>query len=214
MASHDPIVPLTKYQKRWIEDKSRFKLGVITRQGGKSFASSLEVVDDCIDHKAVWVLLSAGERQSRELIAKVKMHAKAYSQAIRELESDFWADDKTFYKMLEVTFPNGSRVIGLPANPDTAVGWSANILLDEFSKHRDSREIWKAMFPTILRGYKVRVIFTFKGKQNKAYDLFFNAPTSQRYTGREYEHVGERSGWSKTLREYLPSGGYGAGSPR
>jgi phage FluMu gp28-like protein len=146
----------------------------------------------------MWVCLSAGERQSRELMRKVKTHAKAYSQAIKELETNVWDDkNKKNYKVLEVQFPNGSRVLGLPANPDTAVGWSANILLDEFSKHRDSSEIWKAMFPTILRGYSVRVIFTFKGKANKAYDLFHNAPTLQSFIGRDFEYVGERGGWSK-----------------
>ena len=32
------------------------------------------------------------------------------------------------------------------ANPDTARGFSANVFLDEFAFHKDSREIWKALF--------------------------------------------------------------------
>lgn len=192
-----PAISLTDYQMNWLKDKSRFKLGVITRQGGKSFGTALEAVDDCMEQTTMWVFLSAGERQSKELMAKAAMHARAYDMAIEEIESEFLAEDETKYKQLEIVFPNGSRIVGLPANPDTARGWSANILLDEFALHRNSREIWKAMFPTVTRGYKIRIISTFKGKSNKFYELFFSAPTLQKYDGKEYEHFGDRGGWSK-----------------
>jgi len=190
-------IALTKYQKNWVEDHSRFKIGAITRQGGKSFGTALEAVLDCLEKKTTWVLLSAGERQSKELMQKVAMHARAAGKVIQEIEGEYWADKETKYKQLEVVLPNGSRVVGLPANPDTARGWSANIVLDEFALHKDSREIWKAMFPTVTRGYKVRVISTFKGKTNKFYELFFGAPTLQSFTGGDYAHVGDRGGWSK-----------------
>ncbi|MFA5423049.1 MAG: terminase family protein [Phycisphaerae bacterium] len=178
-------------------DHSRFKIGVLTRQGGKSFEAALEAVDDGMEHKTMWVILSAGERQSKEVINKCAMHARAYNMAVQVLESDFVVDKDTKYKQLEIVLPNGTRIIGLPANPDTARGWSANIILDEFALHKDSREIWKALFPTVTRGYKIRVISTFKGKTNKFYELFFGAPTLQRYNGKDYEFVGDKGGWSK-----------------
>ncbi len=192
-----PAIRLTEYQKNWIQDHSRFKIGVITRQGGKSFGTSLEAVLDCYEHVTRWVFLSAGERQSKELMATAAMHARAIARGVAELESDFWADKDTKYKQLEIVFPNGSRIIGLPANPDTARGHSANILLDEFAFHKDSRAIWKALFPTVTRGYKIRIISTFKGKANKFYELFFGAPVRQKFNGREFEFVGARGGWSK-----------------
>jgi phage FluMu gp28-like protein len=180
-----------------VTDHSRFKIGVLTRQGGKSFEAALEAVDDGMEHKTMWVILSAGERQSKEVINKCAMHARAYNMAVQVLESDFVVDKDTKYKQLEIVLPNGTRIIGLPANPDTARGWSANIILDEFALHKDSREIWKALFPTVTRGYKIRVISTFKGKTNKFYELFFGAPTLQRYNGKDYEFVGDKGGWSK-----------------
>jgi phage FluMu gp28-like protein len=76
------------------------------------------------------------------------------------------------YKQLEVAFPNGSRITALPANPDTARGFSANVILDEFAFHAKSREIWAALFPVISRsGLKLRVISTPNGKGNKFYEL-------------------------------------------
>lgn len=199
LPGQSPAIQLTAYQKNWIQDKSRFKIGVITRQGGKSFGTSLEAVLDCYERKTKWVFLSAGERQSKELMATAAMHARAIGLAVQEIEGEFHAEDKdrTVYKQLEIIFPNGSRIVGLPANPDTARGHSAHILLDEFAFHGDSRAIWKALFPTVTRGYKIRIISTFKGKSNKFYELFFSAPTLQRFDGPDYEHIGDRGGWSK-----------------
>jgi phage FluMu gp28-like protein len=165
-----PAVPLTLYQRRWVEDLARFKIGRICRQGGKTFEATLEAVLDCHERKTLWVCLSRGERQSKELISQAKTHAKAIGAAVKELESTFRGEDAE-YKMLEIIFPNGSRIIGLPANPDTARGWSGNILLDEFALHKDSRAIWRALFPTITRGYKIRIVSTPFGKKNKFYEL-------------------------------------------
>jgi len=66
MAS-DPAVELTEYQKNWVNDKSRFKIGVVTRQGGKSFEASLEEVLETVDDAVPWVCLSAGERHKHGL---------------------------------------------------------------------------------------------------------------------------------------------------
>jgi phage FluMu gp28-like protein len=193
-----PAIQLTDYQKRWARDKSRFKIGVFTRQGGKSFGTSLEAVTDCIEKsRTKWVFLSAGERQSKELMLTASLHSRAYGHAIREVESDFWAENDEKYKQLEIILPNQSRIIGLPANPATARGHSAHILLDEFAFHRDSRAIWKALFPTVTRGFKIRIISTFQGKSNKFYELFYSSPTLQRFVGADSEHVGQRGGWSK-----------------
>jgi phage FluMu gp28-like protein len=165
-----PAIPLTLYQKRWVEDGSRFKIGRICRQGGKTFEATLEAVLDCHERKTLWVCLSRGERQSKELISQARIHAKAIGVAVKELESTFRGEEAE-YKMLEIRFPNGSRILGLPANPDTARGWSGNILLDEFALHKDSRAIWRALFPTITRGYKIRIVSTPFGKKNKFYEL-------------------------------------------
>lgn len=165
-----PAIQLTNYQRAWVEDDYPFKIGLWARQTGKSFGSSLEGVLDTMKTSVPWILLSRGERQSKELIEKVQMHAKAIGVAAKILESN-WVGEAT-YKMLEVRFPNRGKIIGLPANPDTARGFSGNVLLDEFAFHQDSRKIWTALFPTITRGHKIRVISTANGKQNMFYDLW------------------------------------------
>ncbi len=170
-----PAIHLCGYQKRWLADKSRFKIGMFARQTGKTFTSTLDIADDCFAAEARggrtrWVILSRGERQAKEAIEGLKMHCRAYGAAIEEISFDWHGDDVT-YKALEVVLPGGSRITALPANPDTARGFSANVLLDEFAFHRDSRAIWAALFPVISAGFRIIVTSTPNGKANKFYEL-------------------------------------------
>jgi len=177
VAHSKAAVPLYAYQKRWLLDDSRFKIGMFARQTGKTFTTTLEIVDDCFaaearGSRARWVILSRGERQAREAMEEgVKKHCKAYNLAIEEIASTFHGADGTIYNTLEVVLPGGSRITALPANPDTARGFSANVFLDEFAFHADSRKIWSALFPVISNGYKLRVTSTPNGKGNKFYEL-------------------------------------------
>jgi len=87
-------VPLYGYQKKWLADKSRFKIGLMCRQIGKSFAVSLEAVLDAIETGENWVLLSAGERQSKELMEKVRLHCKALAIAASDIKESFFEDTR------------------------------------------------------------------------------------------------------------------------
>ena len=169
-------VPLHAYQQRWFLDRSRFKIGMFARQTGKTFTTTLEIVDDCyaaaVDGRTTdWIILSRGERQAKEAMRKgVHLHARAYGLAVRESGYDWRAPSGERYAALEADVA-GSRITALPANPDTARGFSGNVFLDEFAWHRDSRQIWAALYPVISAGYKLRVTSTPNGKGNKFYEL-------------------------------------------
>lgn len=117
-------ITIYPYQRRWLQDRSRFKIGMFARQTGKTFTTTLEIVDDCFQaasegRRARWVILSRGERQAAEAMDEgVKRHAKAYGMALESMAYDFVADDGEKYKALEVTLPGGSRITALPANPE------------------------------------------------------------------------------------------------
>lgn len=171
----EPIIRLHERQQAWVDDRSRFKAGMMARQTGKTWGSTLEIVDDCLDAevnggKRRWVILSRGERQAREAMEEgIKAHFQLYGATFEALEVQW---DGCEDKALEVKLPNGSRITGLPSNPDTARGFTANVLLDEFAFHADSRKIWGALFPVISRkDLLLRVISTPNGKSNKFYEL-------------------------------------------
>ncbi len=151
-----------------MKDQARRKFLAASVQVGKSFVVSLETVQDVLEKPELWIMLSASERQSLELMEKVKAHAQVAKIAV-DSSTDFF--EKTEILQHTVRFSNGGRIIGLPANPDTARGYSGNVVLDEFAIHRDAKAIWKAMVGRTMRGYKLRVMSSFKGKANKFYDL-------------------------------------------
>lgn len=194
----DTALTFLPYQKAWIADQARYKVGMFTRRGGKTFGSSGEIVDQCIQaeidgRKERWTILSRSENTAKE----------AMEDALKPITRAFWAAYNVFaqgaapefvedefysrewdatYKTHEVRFPGGSRIVALSANPDAARGFGGNLLLDEFAFHRDSRAIWRAAFPVAARGgHKIRVISTPNGKGNKFYELM----------------TAEDNGWSK-----------------
>jgi len=160
------------YQKRFVLDRSRFSALLWSRQIGKSWAIALRNVDRAFEQPGrLKVLLSAGERQSRELMRKAQDFARIYDTASRAYEGEFMTEDDVEYKQLEIRLPNDARLIGLPANPDTARGWSGDVTLDEYAVHRDDEEIWRALYPTITRGYELCVSSTPKGKRGRFYRI-------------------------------------------
>lgn len=115
-----PFVPLLDYQRQDVESDARFRWNCWARQTGKSFTKSLRRILRGLARRRMQVFLSAGERQSRELMEKARAHCQAL-----KIATDFC--DRTFFKnlgikQLEIRLPGGVRVIGLPANPQTASG--------------------------------------------------------------------------------------------
>ena len=168
---------LHRYQRDWMRDRSRFKIGMFARQCGKTFTTTLEIVDSCYEAatrggRERWVILSRGERQAKEAMEEgVHLHAKAYGMAVEAMAHEVKLPDGTTCTAHECVLPGGSRITALPANPDTARGFAANVFLDEFAFHRDSRKIWGALFPVISAGHKLRIASTPNGKSNKFYEL-------------------------------------------
>lgn len=195
-ADTEQLLSFYAYQKDWLHDDSRFKIGMFSRQTGKSFVVCAELVRDCINaeiegKRVRWVILSRGERQAKEAMEEnVKPMTRAFwalyrgvlkgeAPEVTEKVYKFTREDgqEASYTALEVIFPGGSRISALPANPDTARGFSANLVLDEFAFHQDSKKIWAAAFPVISKGWKVRVVSTPNGKSNKFYELMTEEPT-------------------------------------
>lgn len=181
LQSSASALTLYPYQRKWFLDRTRFKIGMFARQTGKTFTTSAEIVDSVSEaeldgRRENWLIMSRGERQAKEAMDEgVKKHAKAYQLVTQYHEYEWRGTDgnstSASYRALEVEFPNGSRVTAVPANPDTARGFSRNVFLDEFAFHQDSRNIWRALFPVISANFKIRVVSTPNGKGNKFYEL-------------------------------------------
>jgi phage FluMu gp28-like protein len=187
-----PVLQLLPYQRRWIEDDAKLKLVVKARQIGYSFAATLRAVLRCLERQTTWIFLSKGERQSRLLMEKVQEHIRSCGLVAQARESTFF--EGTLIKQLETRFPNGSVIYGLPANPDTARGYSGNVTLDEFAFHADADKIYAALYPTITRGYGLEVISTPNGTQGKFHELAKAAGLVDKVTGYREQVTGKNLG--------------------
>ena len=164
------LFPLYPYQVRWIQDKSRLKIATKARRIGFSFAEGLDCIFDCIEHRTKrHIILSRSERLSEEFITEaVAPHICALGILATITKSYIPGTSVTKH---EVTFANGSRIIALPANPDTARSYEGDVTLDEFGFHQDPRAIYQAIAPSITRGYTLRIISTPNGQQGAYFEL-------------------------------------------
>ncbi|WP_333815639.1 phage terminase large subunit family protein [Tabrizicola sp.] len=88
-----PIIKFLPYQKAWITDASRFKIGMFTRRGGKTFGSCGEIVDDCTraeieQRKIRWTILSRSEATAKEALEDaLKPMTRAYYAVLKGLSN-------------------------------------------------------------------------------------------------------------------------------
>lgn len=100
-----PIIHFLPYQKAWISDQSRFKIGMFTRRGGKTFGAAGEIVDDCIraeieGQKTRWTILSRSEQTAKEALEDaLKPMTRAYYAVVsglaRRTKPEFVEDEFT-----------------------------------------------------------------------------------------------------------------------
>ena len=175
-AAPKAIVPLLSYQQDDVQSTARFRWCCWSRQVGKSFTKSLPLLLSSLRRRRPQISLSSGEPQSRQLMLSLQQHCRALNIAATVHGDQFF--EGTSIQQLTVALPNGVRVIGLPANPMTARGFTGDVLLDEFAMHRDDRAIWASIFPSVLRGGgELDVASTPKGRDN----LFAELRDNQRF---------------------------------
>ena len=168
---------LLPYQQKWVDDESRFKIGLWARQTGKDWAAAAEAVEDCYSRPGIlWAIVAAGERQAIESLRKAKEWAEAIHFSLEHYYEQR-ADNNALLSAAEIVWENKSRLIALPARPETVRGYSANLILTEFAFHENPTEMWRAIYPTIsnpLRGgpKKLRIISTPNGPGDKFHELW------------------------------------------
>jgi hypothetical protein len=166
---------LYPYQRKWIKDESRFKLGLWARQTGKDFTCAAEAVADCLRFPgSQWLIIACTERQAFQSLEKVKEWAEEFGCAVEG-------------NLSQVRFSNGSRITTLPAKPASIRGYSANLILTEFAFHDDCEAVWRAAFPVVTRPgkegrpKKVRIISTPHGRSNLFYRLWSGETFSKHF---------------------------------
>ncbi|MEM1155129.1 MAG: terminase family protein [Pseudomonadota bacterium] len=178
VSSNAPAIPLLPYQIEAMRDRARFLCLFWARGVRKTFTATLKIVDYVFEAESQgkrepWNIISRGERQALEAMQEVKKHYRTYNVAAGEITGhDLWSESEGRHvKIYEVNTPGKSRILSLPANPDTVRGFTANIYLDEFAFHKDSQTMWKAVYPCLRGRLKMMVSSTPQGKGNRFYQI-------------------------------------------
>ncbi len=170
-----PVLQLCDYQKAWLSDQSRFKMGMFARQTGKTLVATLEIVEQVLKAAAEgkrsdWLIVSASERQSQNALVYVRKHLYVLDRIFQQ-NNNAYLEDRTENKH-EIVLPNGSSILSLPCNPDTIRGYTRHVYADEFAFYEDGEGMWKALFAVCSNGKMFRITSTPNGKGNRFYRLF------------------------------------------
>ena len=163
------MVKLFPYQQAAVTDDSRFALHCWARQTGKDFSLSLKHTRKRMRLGGTTVCIAAGQRQTVETIAKVKLHTEAMKLKFDYEEIEFPGTDEF---ATQVTFKhNGGRIVALPANPDTVRGYTGDVWLNELAFMKFADKMWKAAFAIATRGYSVDISSTPQGQAGRFWEV-------------------------------------------
>lgn len=156
-----------RYQGERLGSASRFNLDNWARQTGKSDTSAEDGNLLAVETGVGVMNLSASLDQTKELMLKNAIYAEALHGVSGEIQREvlgggldevlYVDDDGLRITQTVITLPGGERIVGRPANPRTARGFSMHVKLDEFGMHVDPDEIWAAAFPSITSNPKLRL---------------------------------------------------------
>lgn len=134
-------IELDPWQRELVQSDDRQALVLCSRQSGKSTASAVLAAHTAIYRPgSLTLLVSPSQRQSIELLAKVKAFVSHLDRPSQESET-------------KITLPNGSRIISLPGGDQTIRGFSAAlVIMDEAARIEDATAAAVRPMLAITRG--------------------------------------------------------------
>ncbi|HOW51767.1 MAG TPA: terminase family protein [bacterium] len=164
------------YQVRWLKDCARIKIWEKSRRIGATYVQSFEDVRDIVE-KREYVkgrpirkvyFTSADESAAREYIDYCAQWAGVFNVVV-SLVGEVVMDEEKDIKALCIDFKNGGKIFALTSNPKRFRSKGGKAVWDEAAWHDDQAAMWKALRPTAMWGYPIRVLSTHHGKQSMFY---------------------------------------------
>ena len=161
--------PLYNYQKEILTAGCSEPLRLIlsSRQTGKSTTLAVEALIDCLFNDGYTVLMiSLTERKGADLLDKSRGLLHRFGD--EHYKNNILTDNYT-----ELRFKNGSRILSLSSDPDSARGYTADsVLVDEFPHLPCQEDILDAVSPSAFRQGRIALSGTPNGIGNMFYTLW------------------------------------------
>ena len=159
------------YQRRYINDQSRFKIVEKSRRVGFTYAQSYEDVEYCLrqGNRDVW-FSSYDDSAAAGYIDYCCFFLKVFNSAAVYVGTELLDPDEDMQSRI-IKLNNGSRIHAMTSAPGRFRSKGGKVILDEFAYHEHQEELYAAAQPAILRGDPIRIISTYNGMNNLYYRL-------------------------------------------
>lgn len=157
---------LLPYQKRWVEDSSRLKLAVKSRQIGWTWATAYGLVRRKSLKTAAldaWIS-SRDEIQARLFLEDCKSFAGVLDAGAQDFGERVIDGKGSSAYVLQMG--NGLRINSMSSNPDAQAGKRGDRVLDEFALHPDPRKLYAIAYPGITWGGSFEIFSTPRGSDS------------------------------------------------
>lgn len=158
-----------QFQLEWLLDQSEQAICNKSRQIGLSHTTSALGVIWAAMHGELTTIISIGELESSEVLAKAKSHA----WVLQQLGSKMATPSRVNATSIE--FESGGRVLALPSTGGRS--FTGNVFLDEFAYQQHSAKVWDAAAAVTMLGGRLRVASTPNGVGNDFEILWRKATT-------------------------------------
>lgn len=164
---------LLPYQRAFVNNPSKRKIWLSSRQAGKSFSLAyIAVYKALLTPKGLSLCISTGARAADELLKKCVQFAEA-AKVLCDGALSYQASQS------EIRFNTGARILSLPSgNPSGLRGYtSACTIIDECAFIEHPYDVLQAIAPTLTRDPNAELIIasTPAGCQGLFYDLWNRA---------------------------------------
>ena len=126
---------LYRYQKKFLEDKSRFKVWLKSRQIGATYVCAGECLADAMSGLDQ-LIISASEEQALKWNTEINTHAQKLNIPLGG-------------SINKITTPVESTIQIFANNFRTIQGFSGSVWLDEFAWYINPKRIWETFLPSI-----------------------------------------------------------------
>ena len=149
------------------------------------------------------LLISRGEREAGELLAKIKYGIDHLPEWVRKRGPSVTSMTKS-----RIDFDNGSSIISLPSASNPARGFSGYlVIVDEWAFLQNPEEAWAAIEPVADVGGRIIGLSTANGYGNFFHDLWVGAETGTNQfvtMFHSWRAGGRDDAWYQIKKDALP----------
>jgi phage FluMu gp28-like protein len=192
------------YQRRWINDESKYAIAEKARRTGFTWAEAIASVLYCLKTKNNCWFSSSDEKNSKEFILYVKQTCECINAIL----------GFSFISLAEATtecvyLPNGSRITAVSSAPKAIRGKDGRIVLDEMAHHEDQEELYRAAQGSVIQKGCLRIMSTHNGPASLFYRLCQGSPengfSKHRVTLKDACDEGYAEKFATHLHHLLPN---------